>query len=227
MNVIPQIVKDGSVRLVGPLARAFIRAGIRPNVITSIGTLIVVGAGVAFGCGSIRLGGVLLLASGVFDILDGQVARQGGMMTTFGAFYDSTLDRVGEAAVFAGLAIYFERGGVPESRQTLALGVSLAALAMSMLVSYARARAEGLGIECTVGIAARAERILLLGIAALFFGPNGMLLFWIVAILALAATVTVVQRVVYVARNAGAGAPPRTIVKRETLPGVATRRKGH
>ena len=227
MNVIPQVVKDGFVRLVGPLARAFIRAGIRPNVITTIGTLIVVGAGVAFGFGSIRLGGVLLLASGVFDILDGQVARQGGMMTTFGAFYDSTLDRVGEAAVFAGLALYFERGGVPEASQTLAVGVALAALAMSMLVSYTRARAEGLGIECTVGIAARAERILLVGAAAMFFGPNGMLLFWIVAILALAATITVVQRVVYVARNAGAGAAPRTTVKRETLPGVATRRKGH
>ena len=227
MNVIPQVVKDGFVRLVGPLARAFIRAGIRPNVITTIGTLIVVGAGLAFGFGSIRLGGVLLLASGVFDILDGQVARQGGMMTTFGAFYDSTLDRVGEAAVFAGLALYFERGGVPEASRTLAVGVALAALAMSMLVSYTRARAEGLGIECTVGIAARAERILLVGAAAMFFGPNGMLLFWIVAILALAATITVVQRVVYVARNAGAGAAPRTTVKRETLPGVATRRKGH
>ena len=227
MNVIPQVMKDGFVRLVGPLARPFMRAGIHPNVITTIGTLIVVGAGVAFGFGAIRLGGVLLLASGVFDILDGQVARQGGMMTTFGAFYDSTLDRVGEAAVFAGLALYFERGGVPEASQTLAVGVALAALAMSMLVSYTRARAEGLGIECTVGIAARAERILLVGAAAMFFGPNGMLLFWIVAILALAATITVVQRVVYVARNAGAGAAPRTTVKRETLPGVATRRKGH
>ncbi len=225
MNVIPQSVKDGFVRVVGPLARAFIRAGIRPNVITTIGTLIVVGAGVAFGFGEIRLGGTLLLASGVFDILDGQVARQGGMATTFGAFYDSTLDRVGESAVFAGLAIYFERGGVPAARQTLALGLALAALAMSTLVSYTRARAEGLGLECTVGIAARAERILLLGIAALFFGPNGMLLFWIVAILALATAVTVVQRVLHVARIAGA--TPRPAVKRETLPGVATRRKGH
>ena len=227
MNVIPQIVKDGFVRLVGPLARAFIRAGIRPNVITTIGTLIVVGSGVAFGFGEIRLGGALLLASGVFDILDGQVARQGGMMTTFGAFYDSTLDRVGESAVFAGLAIYFERGGVPEGRQTAALGIALGALAMSMLVSYARARAEGLGLECTVGIAPRAERIVLLGVPALLFGPgpNGMLLFWIVAILAVAATVTVVQRVLYVARVANTA--PRQAVKRETQPGVATRRKGH
>lgn len=227
MNVIPQFVKDGFVRLVGPLARAFIRAGIRPNVITTIGTLIVVGSGVAFGFGEIRLGGVLLLASGVFDILDGQVARQGGMTTTFGAFYDSTLDRVGESAVFAGLALYFEGGGVPAARQTLALGVSLAALTMSLLVSYTRARAEGLGLECTVGIAARAERVFLLGAAAMFFGPNGMLLFWIVTVLALATAVTVVQRVLHVARIAGTGPAPRPPVKRETLPGVATRRKGH
>ena len=227
MNVIPQIVKDGFVRLVAPFARASIRAGIRPNVITTIGTLIVVGAGVAFGLGAIRLGWLLLLLSGIFDILDGEVARQGGMSTTFGAFYDSTLDRVGESAVFAGLAIYFERGGVPVARQTAALGIALAALAMSMLVSYARARAEGLGLECKVGIAPRAERILLLGAPALLFGPgrNGMLLFWIVAILAVAATITVVQRVVYVARIADTA--PRQTVKRETLPGVATRRKGH
>jgi len=227
MNVIPQILKDGFVRLVAPIARASIRAGIRPNVITTIGTLIVVGSGVAFGVGSIRLGGFLLLLSGIFDIVDGQVARQGGMMTTFGAFYDSTLDRVGEAAVFAGLAIYFERGGVPVARQTAALGLALAALAMSMLVSYARARAEGLGLECKVGIAPRAERIFFLGAPALLFGPgrNGMLLFWIVAILAVAATITVIQRVLYVARIADTA--PRQTVKRETLPGVATRRKGH
>jgi len=227
MNVIPQFVKDGFVRLVGPLARAFIRAGIHPNVITTIGTLIVISAGVAFGAGKIRLGGLLLLLSGVFDILDGQVARQGGMMTTFGAFYDSTLDRVGESAVFAGLALYFMQGGVPAREAPIAVGIAMTALVASLLVSYTRARAEGLGLECTVGIAARAERILLLGVPALFFGPgrNGALLFWIVVILALATAITVVQRVLHVASIAGAA--PRPVVKRETLPGVATRRKGH
>lgn len=227
MNVIPQRVKDGFVRLVGPLARAFIRAGVHPNVITTIGTLIVVGAGVAFGLGKIRLGGLLLLVSGVLDIVDGQVARLGGMTTTFGAFYDSTLDRVGESAVFAGLALYFMQGGVPEAQAPLAVGIAMTALVASLLVSYTRARAEGLGLECTVGIAARAERILLLGAPALLFGPgrDGALLFWIVAILALAATVTVVQRVLHVARIAGAA--PRPMMKRETLPGVAAaRRKG-
>jgi CDP-diacylglycerol--glycerol-3-phosphate 3-phosphatidyltransferase len=233
MNVIPQRVKDGSVRLIAPLARTFIRVGVHPNVITTIGTLVVVGSGVAFGAGAVRTGGLLLLASGLFDILDGQVARLGGMTTVFGAFYDSTLDRVGESAVFAGLAFYFLRGGVPADQQLLAAGIAIGALVFSLLVSYARARAEGLGLECKVGIAARAERILLLGLPAAVFGPgkDGWLLFWIVVILALAAAITVVQRIIHVARVSGgrggsAARPP--VVKRETLPGVAAvRRKGH
>ena len=176
----------------------------------------------------IRLAGLLLLLSGVFDILDGQVARQGGMMTTFGAFYDSTLDRVGESAVFAGLALYFMQGGVPRAQAPIAVAIAMTALVASLLVSYTRARAEGLGLECTVGIAARAERILLLGASALLFGPgrDGALLFWIVVILALATAITVVQRVVHVARVAGGA--PRPAVKRDTLPGTpAARRKGH
>lgn len=229
MNILPQFVKNGFVRLVEPLARAFLRAGVRPNLITTIGTLIVVGAGVAFGFGEIQLGGLLLLASGVLDIVDGQVARQGGMMTTFGAFYDSTLDRVGESAVFGGLALYFMQGGVPQAQALLAVGIALTALVTSLLVSYTRARAEGLGLECTVGIAGRAERIVLLGVPAVLFGPgpNGVLLFWIVVILALANAITVVQRVVHVARVAGGA--PRPAVKRDTLPGTpaAARRKGH
>ena len=150
------------------------------------------------------------------------------MMTTFGAFYDSTLDRVGESAVFAGLALYFLQGGVPETQTTLAVGLAMAALVTSLLVSYTRARAEGLGLECTVGLAARAERILLLGAPALLFGPgrDGVLLFWIVVILALATAITVVQRVVHVARVAGGA--PRPVVRRDTLPGTsAARRKGH
>src|SRR5512145_1225302 len=158
MNIIPQSVKDGFLRLVGPIARGLIRSGVHPNTITTIGTLFVVGSGVAFGVGQIQIGGLLLLLSGIFDILDGQVARQGGKTTTFGAFYDSTLDRVGESAIFTGLAIHFLRGGVPAERVVAAVLAAIVALAASMLVSYTRARAEGLGIDCRVGFAARAER---------------------------------------------------------------------
>ncbi len=129
--------------------------------------------------------------------------------------------------MFAGLALYFMQGGVPAVQAPIAVAIAMTALVTSLLVSYTRARAEGLGLECTVGIAARAERILLLGAPAMLFGPgrDGALLFWIVAILALAATVTVVQRVLHVARVAGAA--PRPMIKRDTLPGVAARRKGH
>ncbi len=231
MNVIPRRVKDGFVALTGPVARALIRSGVHPNTITTFGTLIVIGSGVAFGLGAIRLGGALLLFSGVCDILDGQVARQGGRMTTFGAFYDSTLDRIGEAAVFAGLIFYFLTGPLPGGLHMFAIAAALLALVSSLLVSYTRARAEALGVECKVGIAARAERILLLGVPALLFGAGpgrpGVLLFWIVTALASVSAITVVQRVVHVARVARGAPPPSPIPKRETLPGVAAvRRKG-
>jgi CDP-diacylglycerol--glycerol-3-phosphate 3-phosphatidyltransferase len=232
MNVIPQRVKDGFVALTEPLVRAFIQGRVHPNAITTVGTVVVVGSGAAFGFGQIRLGGLLLLLSGVFDILDGQVARKGGMSTTFGAFYDSTLDRVGESAVFAGLALFFLRGPLPANLVVPAVAASIAALASSLLVSYARARAEALGVECKVGIAARAERILLLGIPAMVFGggsrANAVLLLWIVVVLALVSAITVVQRVVHVARVAKGPPRPPPLPKRETLPGVAAaRRKGH
>jgi CDP-diacylglycerol--glycerol-3-phosphate 3-phosphatidyltransferase len=229
MNVIPQRVKDGFVSLVGPIARALIRGGVRPNTITTIGTMFVVGSGVAFGLGQIRLGGALLLVSGVFDILDGQVARQGGMTTAFGAFYDSTLDRVGESAVFSGLVFYFLTGPLSSDLKLRAVAAGLVALTASLIVSYARARAEALGVECKVGIAARAERILLLGLPAVVFGAGpgrpAVLLFWIVTVLAIVSAITVVQRVVHVARVARGAPPPSPVPKRETLPGVAAARR--
>jgi CDP-diacylglycerol--glycerol-3-phosphate 3-phosphatidyltransferase len=232
MNVIPQPVKDGFVGLVGPVARALIRGGVHPNTITTFGTLVVIGSGIAFGYGWIKLAGLLLLISGIFDILDGQVARQGGKITTFGAFYDSTLDRIGEGAVFTGLTFYFLSGPLPGELKIRAVAASLVALVASLLVSYTRARAEALGVECKVGIAARAERLLLLGLPALFLGAGpwrpGVLLFWIVTVLAIVSAITVIQRVVHVARVARGVPPPPPVPKRETLPGVAAvRRKGH
>src|SRR6266700_3741112 len=232
MNVIPQRVKDGFVALIGPVARALIRADVAPNTITTLGTLLVIGSGVAFGAGAMRAGGVLLLSSGIFDLLDGQVARQGGKITAFGAFYDSTLDRVGEGAVFTGLIFYFLTGPVPADLKPRAIAAGLVALVASLLVSYTRARAEALGVENKVGIAPRAERILLLGVPAVVLGAGpgrpGVVLFWIVAVLAFVSAITVIQRVAHVARVARGAPPPSPIPKRETLPGMAAaRRKGH
>jgi CDP-diacylglycerol---glycerol-3-phosphate 3-phosphatidyltransferase len=222
MNVIPQRVRDGFGKLLDPLALALIRLHVRPNLITTVGTLVVIASATAFAVGWVRWGGFLLLFSGLFDMVDGRVARQGDMTTTFGAFFDSTLDRVGEAALFSGIAVFFLRGGVPAGRVTWAVAACLIALSASLLVSYTRARAEGLGLTAKVGIAQRAERVLLLGVPSMFLGAGnqGTLLFWIVVVLALATSVTVIQRIVYVARAAG-GPVVRRPHQRDTLPGHA------
>ena len=194
---------------VQPLVTWLIRSGIRPNTITTIGTGFVLASAVAFALGAIRLGGALLLVSGILDTLDGQVARGGAMVTKFGAFYDSTLDRVGDGATFIGIGCYLLLApGV--SYRTAGVVLCMVAILASLLVSYARARAEGLGLDCKVGIAQRAERILLVGVASLIFGagPGATLLLGIVALLALASIITVVQRFVWVHRHADGPARP-------------------
>ena len=202
MSLIPDPVRQGFERLLAPLVGLLVAGRVSPNVITTIGTGITVASGVAFGFGWIRAGGALLLLSGVCDMLDGRVARTSGGTTKFGAFYDSTLDRLGESALFGGIAVYFARGGVAPGLTIWALGLAIGALSFGLMVSYARARAEGLGLDCAVGIAQRAERILALGAPSLFFGagPNGLLLVGIVGLLAVMAAITVVQRIVHVHR---------------------------
>lgn len=189
--------------LVRPPVQALIRAGVRPNTITTVGTGLVLVSALVYGLGHVRLGGLLLLASGIADTLDGQVARAAAMETKFGAFYDSTLDRVGDGATFIGIAVYLMTApGV--AWRTPAVIVCMVAILSSLLVSYARARAEGLGIDCKVGIAQRAERILGLGLVSLLFGAtaNARVLEAAVLVLTLASVITVVQRFVYVYRVA-------------------------
>jgi len=202
------------VKLLGALERpyyalvrapvnALIRAGVRPNTITTFGTGLVLLSAVVYGLGHVRLGGLLLLASGIADTLDGQVARAAAMETKFGAFYDSTLDRVGDGATFIGIAVYFMTA--PDvAWRVPAVIVCMVAILASLLVSYARARAEGLGIDCKVGIAQRAERIILLGLVSLLFGAmaRAQVLEAAVLVLGLASVITVVQRFVYVYRVA-------------------------
>ncbi len=189
---------------VNPLVERLIRAGVRPNTITTVGTGLVLASAVAYATGHIRLGGAVLLLSGVADTLDGQVARGGAMVTKFGAFYDSTLDRVGDGATFIGIGAFLMTAPDVAFR-TPAVIVCMVAILSSLLVSYARARAEGLGLDCKVGIAQRAERILGLGLASVAFGAgrHALLLEAIVALLAIASVITVVQRFVYVHRHAG------------------------
>jgi phosphatidylglycerophosphate synthase len=156
----------------GPVERTCIRLGISPDAITVASTLLTAVAAVLLGAGHLSVGGWLYLFAASFDLVDGRVARATGRATRAGAFLDSTLDRVSELAVFAGLAVYFREGP--------ALLASLAAAASSVLVSYARARGEALGAgdAAKVGGMQRPERVVLTGIpcalsplADAIFGP--------------------------------------------------------
>ncbi|MEO8199622.1 MAG: CDP-alcohol phosphatidyltransferase family protein [Gemmatimonadota bacterium] len=204
-------LERGFYAVIRPVVDWLLRTGVRPNTITTIGTTVVLFSAVAYGSGWIRLGGALLLFSGVVDTLDGQVARRSDRVTRFGAFYDSTLDRVGDGATFIGIGTFFLLA--PDvAWRVPAVVVAMIAILASLLVSYARARAEGLGLDCKVGIAQRAERIVGLGLASVLVGagPRALVLEGITALLALASVITVVQRFVYVYQvTNGAQAPTK------------------
>lgn len=187
-----------------PLVRTLVRAGVTPNALTTVGLLLILASAGAYGAGAIRWGGLLLLVSGMVDTLDGQVARLGGRVTKFGAFYDSTLDRIGDGATFIGIAAYLMNA--PEVRwRDAAVVVCMIGIVATLLVSYMRARAEGLGLDCKVGLAQRAERIIGLGLPTLCFGagPEGLVLTGIVALLTLLSLITVGQRFAHVHRVSG------------------------
>ncbi len=201
MKLVTKSLEQAFYAVTNPVAELLLKAHVRPNTLTTIGALLVVVSAAFFAFGWIRVGGALLLSSGVVDTFDGQVARRGGMVSKFGAFYDSTLDRVGDGATFIGIAAYLLWApGVVWRIETAVL--CMVAILSSLLVSYARARAEGLGIDCKVGIVQRAERLLAIGVPSVLVGagPNGIVLQVIVALLAVLSTVTVVQRFVYVYR---------------------------
>lgn len=221
MSLIPSPLRRGLEASLNPIVDGLIARRVSPNALTTVGTAVLVGGGVAFGFGQARLGGALLLLSGVFDMLDGRVARGSGGTTKFGAFYDSTLDRIGESALFTGIVVFFATGGIPLKWRTIGLVLAVATLACGLTVSYARARAEGLGLDCKVGFAQRAERIVGIGVPSVFFGagPHGFLLLVIVGILGVVAAVTVVQRITHVYNTTRAA--QRTTQARRISPELA------
>lgn len=203
--MVPAAVKRGYLAATGPLVRWLVRAGVTPNTLTTVGAALILASSVAYGVGAIRWGGVLLLVSGMLDTLDGQVARVGAQTTTFGAFYDSTLDRVGDGASFIGVAAYLLHAPDIRWREEAVLACLVGILA-ALLVSYMRARAEGLGLDCKVGIAQRLERILGLGLptAIVGAGEGGVVLTAIVVVLTVLSIITVGQRFAWVHRATAA-----------------------
>ena len=196
-----------------PIVRLFIKLGISPDAVTLVGTLgVAAGALIFFPQGELLVG-VLFITAFVFsDLIDGRMARETGRVSKFGAFWDSTLDRIGDGAIFGGLALYFAGTGKDQGDSYLYLCVTLWCLVMGSVTSYARARAESLGMDAKGGIAERADRLVAIlvmtGLGALFDLP--ILMYVTLWALALASTYTVAFRVLKVRRQAlaSAGEPP-------------------
>jgi CDP-diacylglycerol--glycerol-3-phosphate 3-phosphatidyltransferase len=174
--------------LLVPIARVMSRLGIHPNTITILGLLLQAGVGVMFGLGYTTLGGWVLLVVAPIDALDGALARVLGKQSRFGAFLDSTLDRLSDAALILGLTTHYL-----QQRAHVEVALLLTALVAAMMVSYTRARAEALGFPCKVGLLTRMERIILIGVLSGLGLPTVMA--WALAVLSV---FTVGQRILYV-----------------------------
>jgi CDP-diacylglycerol---glycerol-3-phosphate 3-phosphatidyltransferase len=186
--------------LIKPLARL----GISPNTLTIIGLLLsFVTAGV-IAQGYLFIGGWLVLFAGIFDMFDGAMARVRNAATTFGAFLDSTLDRFSEGVILLGLLFYAlqhpslrDRLWFAGNEQAWMIAFIYIAAVGSLMVSYTKARAEGLGIECKTGLLARPERVILLAIGLLITDTG----IWVLALLAVFSNVTAVERIIAVWRS--------------------------
>lgn len=201
-----EFARSGLQRMLAPAVDFLIRRGISPNAITTFGTIATIIGGGFYARGHIVLAGWIVGLSAFCDLLDGSVARRSGQTSVFGAFYDSTLDRIADGAVLGGLALFFARNGVhheiPNYMSTPMVSVILLGILGSFLTSYTRARAEGLGIDAQVGMLPRPERIVLLSAPQAFFGLafGGWVLMGICVLLTVTAWITVVQRVAFVRR---------------------------
>jgi CDP-diacylglycerol--glycerol-3-phosphate 3-phosphatidyltransferase len=198
------LLRPALSRLLTPVGEALARTPVTPNAITVTGTVgVAAGALWLFPTGHLFAGTVVCTIFVLADMLDGALARAAGTTGAWGAFLDSTLDRVGDAAVFAGLAVWLARGG----HQPLLAGVTLYCLVAGVMVSYARARAEGLGVRADVGVAERSERLVIVLVSA---GLTGLGVPFVLAVglwaLAVLSTITFGQRVLAVRRAVGPGA---------------------
>ena len=191
--------------LINPIIKGMIKMGITPNMVTTIGFVGNVVAAFLFihasqltplsmGFSWIGWGGAILLFSGLFDMMDGRLARLGNMSTTFGAFWDSTLDRYSELFSLFGITLY-----LMTASGIWAGVITFLALVGSIMVSYVRARAEGLGVECKVGLMQRPERVVVTALAAIITGMTSNL-WWLIggmALIAVLANITAFWRVAH------------------------------
>jgi CDP-diacylglycerol---glycerol-3-phosphate 3-phosphatidyltransferase len=186
--------------LVIPIAKVLIKARVTPDALTWFGagaTLVISAAFLAQG--DFLLGAILFGTFSLIDLLDGTMARMLGTSGAWGAFLDSTLDRVSDAAVICGICFFYANNDLPNSKIVVSAGVI--ALVMGLMTSYARAKAESLNANCTVGIAERAERNILILVSLLITSLVIDVMSYAFVILAVISTITVIQRIVYVRKQ--------------------------
>jgi CDP-diacylglycerol---glycerol-3-phosphate 3-phosphatidyltransferase len=183
--MVTNLARSWGARILLPIARLLSGIGLTPNAVTVMGLVLTVGVAIILASGQLVLAGLLLIATLAFDAVDGTLARLTGQSTRFGAFLDSTLDRWAEIALYGAMVWYYLHVG-----NDLGVMLAVAALSTSLMVSYTRARAEGIGVTCKEGILTRFERMLIL-IIGLIFGLD----VWALGIIAILAAFTAVQRI--------------------------------
>ncbi|OGC91040.1 MAG: hypothetical protein A2W25_07725 [candidate division Zixibacteria bacterium RBG_16_53_22] len=183
--------------IVAPIGNALESIRVHPHVVTIAGLAFSIISGLLFWKGYFLLAGIAIIVSGMCDVLDGRLARNTKTMSPFGAIFDSTVDRYSEVAVFMGVMAFFDN--------TVISGLIIMAVTGSLLTSYTRARAEGLGIECKIGLMQRPERITFIATAAILgapfdsiFGTRYFLIKLAIVAIAVLANVTAIQRVMHV-----------------------------
>ena len=189
-RILPERLQSIFLKILSPLTHLLTKWGVSPNTITLAGLIITVLAALAFTAGYIRLGGVLVLLGGLCDTFDGIIARSAGKTSSYGAFFDSVIDRYSELVMFFGIAAHFVL-----IKDYLTLVAVFFALCGSIMVSYSRARAESLSYSANIGIMQRAERVVLLGAGALFHITALKIAIWLIAVLA---NLTALQRIRHV-----------------------------
>ena len=208
-SLVSNRVKEGARAMLAPIVRLAQRMGVTANTVTVAGFLIVVAAAVLVGSGNLLAGAIVLVGGSLLDAVDGALARATGGGTAFGSFLDSTLDRAAEAILFGGIVAYYLRSSIDPLGPVL---LALAALSGSFLVSYTRARAEGIGASASVGLAQRTERLVLIvagiGLAGLGFEIGLISAIGIVAALSAATTI---QRIWHVRQQVDGQPAPRDI----------------
>jgi len=192
--------RSSLAHLVDPIARALIKARVTPDALTWFGAGATLVISIAFlAQGDLLIGAILFGVFGLFDLLDGTMARMLGTSGAWGAFLDSTLDRVSDAAVICGICFYYANTDLPNSNLVVSAGVI--ALVMGLMTSYARAKAESLNAKCTIGIAERAERNILIWVSLIITSLVTDVMGYAFVILAIVSTITVIQRIVYVRKQ--------------------------